>query len=140
MNCKLYHEYQNISELLNGKRIPISEAKAIYQSLLNAYETNAQEIVDSVERNDYVRLSQLVIRRNNICTALKELEDLYEEDLPAKESIKNHFAETLKNGADITKANGKDVLLKVANRIEKVNRSVQDIITKTVAASFKSIT
>lgn len=132
-------KYRGTSELLNGRSISIPEVKSIYQTLLNQYEDLSVEIVDSVERNDYVRLSHLLSRRKKLQTALDDIKSLHEDELITQQTIKARVNNALKSSAEITKAKGEDVLIKVTNSIDKVNYSAHNIASKTLDFSAKTI-
>ncbi|WP_139223966.1 hypothetical protein [Lentibacillus halodurans] len=131
--------YDSQSELLNGKSISIPEVKTIYKALLSQNEDIAHEIVDSVERNDYVRLSNLITKRNKIQTAIEEIEALHENDLSKQQSFKQRIADGLSRSAEFTGTKGEDAVIKVTNSIEKVNQSAHNIASKTLDVSDKTI-
>ncbi|MBS3678742.1 hypothetical protein KGF86_00785 [Ornithinibacillus massiliensis] len=87
-------------ELINGKGVSIPEIKTIYQSLLNENEKIIDEIVDSIECNDYFRLSHLLDSRNKIQTVLKEVEALHEDNLKNYVSTKGRVSYALTNAAE----------------------------------------
>ncbi|WP_330948770.1 hypothetical protein [Virgibacillus sp. MG-45] len=126
-------------ELINGKRVPIPEIKTIYQSLLNEDERIKNEIVDSIECNDYVRLSHLLVSRNKIQTALKEVEALHDEDLNNYASTKERVSYALTNAAESLESIGEDVLLKVIKSLEKMNQSTHSLVTKSLDISSLAI-
>lgn len=125
-------------ELIDGKGVPIPEIKTIYQSLLNENERIKDEIVDSIECNDYVRLSHLLDSRNKIQTALKEVEALHEEDLNNYASTKERVSYALTNAAELLESKGEDVLLDINKGLEKVNHSTHSLVTKSLNISSKA--
>lgn len=131
-NLWLYHE------LIDGKGVPIPEIKTIYQSLLNENERIKDEIVDSIECNDYVRLSHLLVSRSKIQSAIKDVESLHEADLKDYVSTKKRVSQVLSNAANSLETNGKDVLLNVTNSLEKMNQSAHSLVTKSLDISSKA--
>ncbi|WP_102026195.1 hypothetical protein [Salirhabdus sp. Marseille-P4669] len=125
-------------ELINGKGVPIPEIKTIYQSLLNENERIKVEIVNSIECNDYVRLSHLLASRSKIQSAIKEVESLHEDDLKDYVSTKERVSHVLSNAANSLEANGEDVLLNVTNSLEKLNQSAHSLVTKSLDISSKA--
>ncbi|MGY3714923.1 hypothetical protein ACWE42_05310 [Sutcliffiella cohnii] len=125
-------------ELINGKGVPIPEIKTIYQSLLNENERIKVEIVDSIECNDYVRLSHLLASRSKIQSAIKEVESLHEDDLKDYVSTKERVSLVLSNAANSMEANGEDVLLKVTNSLEKLNQLAHSLVTNSLDISSKA--
>lgn len=132
-------KYRGTNELLNGKSISIPEVRSIYKTLLEQYGSLSVEIVDSVERNDYVRLSHLLSRRKKLQTALDDIKTLHEDELITQQSIKARINHALKSSAEITEAKGEDVLIKVTNSIDKINHSAHNIASKTLDFSAKTI-
>lgn len=125
-------------ELINGKAVPIPEIKTIYQSLLHENERIKDEIVDSIECNDYVRLSHLLVSRNKIQTALKEVEALHEDDLKNCVSTKERLSYALTNAAESLESRGEDVLLNAIKGLEKMNQSTHSLVTKSLDISSKA--
>ena len=125
-------------ELINGKGVSIPEIKTIYQYLLNENERIKDEIVDSIECNDYVRLSQLLDSRSKIQTALLEVEALHEDDLKDKVSTKERVSYVLTNAAESLESIGEDVLLKVIKSLEKMNQSTHRFVAKSFDISSKA--
>lgn len=125
-------------ELINGKGVPIPEIKTIYQSLLNENERIKDEIVDSIECNDYVRLSHLLVSRSKIQTALLEVEALHEDDLKNNVSTKERVSYVLTNAAESLESRGEDVLLNVIKSLEKMNHSTHSLVTKSLDFSSKA--
>lgn len=132
-------KYRDTNELSNGRSISIPEVKSIYQTLIDQYESLSVEIVDSVERNDYVRLSHLLTRRKQLQTALDNIKSLHGDELITQQSIKDRINHALKSSAEIAEAKGEDVLFKVTNSIDKVNHSAHNIASKTLDFSTKTI-
>jgi len=130
---------QNESDLLNGRSISLTEVKAIYNSLLNEYEENAREILGSIEDNDYIKLNRLITRRKQIVIALNAIELVHEKDDGAQSNIRDQVANVLSSSAKITDDKGEELLLMVTNSIEKVNRSIQKLMIKTINISSKTI-
>ncbi|MCT1577059.1 hypothetical protein M3E13_04280 [Oceanobacillus kimchii] len=133
------NKFKGTNELLNGKSISIAEVRLIYQTLLAQYEGLSVEIVDSVERNDYVRLSRLLSRRKKLQTALDDIKSLHEDDLVTQRSIKKRIADVLNTSAETTESKGEDTLIKITNNLEKVNNSAYNIASKTLDLSTKTI-
>ncbi|MFC4387834.1 hypothetical protein ACFOZ1_08420 [Gracilibacillus marinus] len=125
-------------ELINGKGVPIPEIRTIYQSLLNENERIKDEIVDSIECNDYVRLSQLLDSRSKIQTALLSVEALHEDDLKDKVSTKERVSYVLTNVAESLESRGEDALLNVIQGLEKMNQSTYRLVTKSLDISSKA--
>lgn len=125
-------------KLINGKGVPIPEIKTIYQSLLNENERIKDEIVDSIECNDYVRLSHLLVSRNKIKTALKEVEALHEGDLNNYASTKERVSYALTNAAELLESKGEDVLLTVIKSLDKMNQSTHSLVAKSLDFSSKA--
>lgn len=125
-------------ELIDGKGVPIPEIKTIYQSLLNENERIKDEIVNSIECNDYVRLSHLLVSRSKIQSAIKDVESLHEDDLKDYVSTKERVSQVLSNAANSMEANGEDVLLNVTNSLEKLNQSAHSLLTKSLDISSKA--
>lgn len=125
-------------ELIDGKGVPIPEIKTIYQSLLSENERIKDEIVDSIECNDYVRLSHLLVSRSKIQSAIKDVESLHEDDLKDYVSTKERVSQVLSNAANSMEANGEDVLLNVTNSLEKLNQSAHSLLTKSLDISSKA--
>jgi hypothetical protein len=134
MRKKLWMDH----ELINGKGVPIPEIKTIYQSLLNENERIKDEIVDSIECNDYVRLSQLLDSRSKIQTALLSVEALHEDDLKDNISTKERFSYALTNAAESLELRGEDVLLNVIKSLEKMNQTTHRLVTKSLDISSKA--
>ncbi|MDM8101343.1 hypothetical protein [Oceanobacillus oncorhynchi] len=133
------NKFKGTNELLNGRSISIPEVKSIYQTLLDQYEGLSVEIVDSVKRNDYVRLSHLLSRRKKLQTALDDIKTLHEDDLVTQQSLKKRIANVLKTSAETTESKGEDALIKITNSLEKVNNSAYNIASKTLDFSTKTI-
>ena len=125
-------------ELINGKGVFIPEIKTIYQSLLNENERIKDEIVDSIECNDYVRLSQLLDSRSKIQTALLEVKGLHEDDLRDNISTNERFSYALTNTAESLEPRGEDVLLNVIKSLEKMNQTTHRLVTKSLDISSKA--
>lgn len=125
-------------ELINGKGVSIPEIKTIYQSLLNENERINDEIVDSIECNDYVRISHLLGSRNKIQRALKEVEALHEEDLNNYASTKERVSYALTNAAELLESKGEDVLLTVIKSLDKMNQSTHSLVAKSLDFSSKA--
>lgn len=134
----MYKKYRG-TNIENGISISGTEIKSIYHTLLEQYESISIEIVESVERNDYVRLSILLNKRKKLQTALEEIKSLYEDELFTRQTIKSRFSNVLKTSAETTKAKGDDVLNKFTNGIEAVNHSAHNFATKTLDFSNKTI-
>lgn len=132
-------KYQSTNELLNGRSISTLEVKSIYQTLIDQYEGISVEIVDSVERNDYVNLSHLLTKRKKLQTALDDIKSLHEDELITRQTIKNRITSALKTSAEITESKGEDVLISVTNSIDKVNQSTHSIASNTLDFSTKTI-
>ncbi|MEK4298895.1 hypothetical protein MKY30_05615 [Oceanobacillus sp. FSL W8-0428] len=124
-------------ELINGKGVSITEIKTIYQSLLDQDVRIASEIVDSIECNDYVRLSHLLASRSKIQSAIKEVESLHEDVL--KVSTKKRISHVISNAAESMGSKGEDVLLNVINSLEKLNQTTHGLVTKSLDISSKAI-
>lgn len=122
----------------NGINISMTEIKSIYQTLSEQYESLSIEIIESVECNDYVRLSLLLNKRRELQTALKEIVSLHGDEL-SQPTIKHRFSNVLKTSAETTKTRGDDVLNKFTNGIETVNHSAHNLATKTLRFSNKTI-
>ncbi|MFD1040350.1 hypothetical protein ACFQ3N_18400 [Virgibacillus byunsanensis] len=133
------NKFKGTNELLNGRSISIAEVRSIYQTLLAQYEGLSVEIVDSVERNDYVRLSHLLSRRKKLQTALDDIKSLHEDDLVTQQSVKKRIADILNTSAETTESKGEDTLIKITNSLEKVNNSAFNIASKTLDLSTKTI-
>ncbi|MYL41239.1 hypothetical protein [Virgibacillus salexigens] len=133
------NKIKDANELLNGKSISIPEIQSIYQSLIKQYEGLSIEIVDSVESNDYVRLSHLLARRKKLQTALDDIKSLHEDELITQRSVKERIANALKTSAEVTESKGEDALIKITNILEKVNHSTHSIASKTLDLSTKTI-
>ncbi|MDC3415111.1 hypothetical protein NC797_15095 [Aquibacillus sp. 3ASR75-11] len=125
-------------ELINGKGVSIPEIKTIYQSLLNENERITNEIVDSIECNDYVRLSHLLVSRSKIQDAIKEIESLHEDELIGQMPTKERVSRLLNNAAESLETSGDEVLLNVSNSLEKFNHSAHSLVTKTINISTKA--
>ncbi|MFD1851040.1 hypothetical protein [Oceanobacillus bengalensis] len=125
-------------ELIDGKGVPIPEIKTIYLSLLNENEKIKDEIVVSIECNDYVRLSHLLVSRSKIQSAIKDVESLHEDDLKDYISTKKRVSQVLSNAANSMEANGEDVLLNVSNSLEKLNQLAHSLVTKSLDISFRA--
>lgn len=125
-------------ELINGKGVSIPEIKTIYQSLLNENERIKDEIVDSIECNDYVRLSHLLASRSKIQTALIEVEALHEDDLKNNVSTKERVSYVLTSAAESLESRGEDVLLNFIESLEKMNQSTHSLVTKSLDISSKA--
>lgn len=125
-------------ELINGKGVSIPEIKTIYQSLLNENERIKEEIVDSIECNDYVRLSHLLASRGKIQTAIKEVESLHEDDLKNYVSTKERVSYVLTDAAESLESKGENVLLNVIKRLEKMNQSTHNLVNKSLDFSSKA--
>ncbi|MEN1966603.1 hypothetical protein WMZ97_00880 [Lentibacillus sp. N15] len=132
-------KYRNTDELLNGKSISMPEIRTIYQTLIDQYEGLSSEIVDSIERNDYVRLSHLLTRRKKLQTALEDIESLHEDELIPQRTVKERIANVFKVSAEVTESKGEDTLIKITDSIEKVNHSAHNIASKTLGFSNKTI-
>ncbi|SFA93695.1 hypothetical protein SAMN04488072_10411 [Lentibacillus halodurans] len=133
------NNFEGTNELLNGRSISITEVQSIYQSLFEQYEGLSVEIVDSVERNDYVRLSHLLARRKKLQTALDDIKTLHEDELITQRSVKGRIASVLKTSAEMTESKGEDALIKITDSLEKVNHSTHSITSKTLDLSTKTI-
>ncbi|MEC1159009.1 hypothetical protein [Cytobacillus horneckiae] len=125
-------------ELINGKGVTIPEIKTIYQSLLNDDERIKDEIVDSIECNDYVRLSHLLASRSKIQTAIKEVESLHEDVLKNYVSTKERVSHVLSNAAESLESKGEDVLLDIVKGLEKMSHSTHSLVTKSLDISSKA--
>lgn len=133
------NKFKGTDELLNGRSISMSEVKSIYRTLIEQYELLSVEIVDSVERNDYVRLSHLLSKRKKLQTALDDIKSLYGDELITQQTVKVRINHALKSSAEITEAKGEEVLVKVTSSIDKVNHSAHYIALKTLDFSAKTI-
>ncbi|WP_029265820.1 hypothetical protein [Virgibacillus alimentarius] len=133
------NNFEDTNEMLNGKSISIPEVQSIYQSLIEQYEGLSVEIVDSVEGNDYVRLSHLLARRRKLQTALDDIKSLHEDELITQRSTKERIANVLKTSAEMTESKGEDALIKITDSLEKVNHSAHSIASKTLDLSTKTI-
>ncbi|WP_099159033.1 hypothetical protein [Virgibacillus ndiopensis] len=133
------NKFKGTNELLNGRSISIPEVQSIYQSLIEQYEGLSIEILDSVERNDYVRLSHLLTRRKKLQTALDDIKSLHDDELMTKQTVKDRIANVLKTSAEMTESKGEDALIKITDSIEKVNHSAHSIASKTLDLSTKTI-
>ena|SRR5699024_3335039 len=125
-------------ELINGKGVSIPEIKTIYRSLLNENERIKDEIVDSIECNDHVRLSHLLASRSKIQTALIEVEALHEDDLKNNVSTKERVSYVLTNAAESLESRGEDVLLNFTESLENMNQYTHSLVTKSLNISSKA--
>ncbi|WP_026701728.1 hypothetical protein [Salibacterium aidingense] len=139
MKKTVRQDYQDVSELLNGKDVPISEVKTTYEDLCEQEEVFTEEIIEAIECNDYVRLSHLLTTREQLRTAIETIESLYGEDLFTQPTMKNRMGNLLHRSADITASKGEDVLGKVTNSLEKANQSTHHLANKTLDVSTTTI-
>ncbi|MDC3418613.1 hypothetical protein [Aquibacillus salsiterrae] len=120
------------------RSISIPEIRSIYQSLLSQYEDVSDEIEETVDRNDYVKLSHLLVQRSKIQSAIENIESIHEDDLATGLSFNGRIARLLNNVADITQTKGEDVLDAVTSSLERMNQSAQSMATKATSMSTKT--
>jgi hypothetical protein len=139
MKNHVEQEYQSLSELLNGKNISLSDVEAIHKNLLMQYEEIAHEIVDSVDRNDYVMVSLLITRRKKFQSAIEEIQSALNEDsLCAPETWRDRVSNVLRICAEMTEDKGEDVLQIVSDGVEGLNQSAHSLSAKTLDVVSKT--
>lgn len=132
-------EYRSQNEQVNGKDVTHSNAQRIYKALLDQYEGVAQEILDSVDCNDYIKLSKLIQRRKKIQIAIEEMDALYEDSLATSGTLKGHISKGLRYSSQLTTEKGEEVLLTFNHAFKKLNQSTHTIGSKTLDATAKAI-
>lgn len=137
MRKNIWEDYWTQYERINGKNISIAEAQMIHNELLKQYGEIAQELVSSIDRNDYVKLSLLITRRKRVKNALNELLSLYADELSAAPSFRNRVSAGLRNSAQTIEANGEETLLNLSGTLDKLNQSIHTKASKALDYTSK---
>ncbi|GGM28246.1 hypothetical protein GCM10011351_12690 [Paraliobacillus quinghaiensis] len=135
MSKNVFQEYQSDAEFINGKSISRQEINTIYQSLIEQHEIVIDDLLDAIDCNDYVRLSHLLVSRNKIEIAIKEIEFLQEQEIEADISTSARISCALKDVADTMESKGEEVLEIITTNLEKLNHSAHNMISKTLSIS-----
>lgn len=137
MKKNVWEDYWSQYERINGKNISPTEAQMIHKELLNQYEEVAQEIVKSIDRNDYIKLSLLITRRKSVKTALNELLSLYAYELSSAQFFRNRISTRLRDRAHIIEEKGNDLLFDFGDTLDKLNQSVHTKASKALDCTSK---
>ena len=139
MKKHIWEQYNNQSEMENGKDVTMLEMQTIYNSLLNEYKGIANDIVDSVDCNDYVKLSMLIDERKQVLAAINEMETLYGDKLFIYRNGKKRIADGLTKSAYFADSRGEETLRSVFTGFEKLNDAAHTITEKTLNSTAKAI-
>ena len=139
MKENIRKDYESRFEHLTSGNVSLTEVQAVYNSLLIESEDITQEITDSINRNDYVKLSQLINRRSKIEIAIENIEAAYKDELLSSFSIKDPISIELKSSVQSTRTKDKKVLHAVSYTIEKLNQLAHTLTSKTLNAITKTI-
>ncbi|GLY11440.1 hypothetical protein [Pseudobacillus badius] len=134
MKKNVWEAYQNYKRV-NRKDISLSDIQAVHKSLLEQSIGITQDIVDTVDRNDYVKLSLLVIKRKQIQTAIEDIETIYGNDLFTSQSLKDHIIDELRSNAK----SGKYVLQSIQSGISRLNHLIHSTTSKTLTVFSRTI-
>lgn len=137
MTKNIWEDYWTQYERINGKNISATEVQLIHKELLKQYEEVAQEIVSSIDRNDFVKLSLLITRRKRVKTALNELLSLYADELSSAQSFRDQISTGLRDWAQIIEEKGEELLLDLGDTLDKLNQSVHTHASKGLDCSSK---
>jgi uncharacterized protein YicC (UPF0701 family) len=137
MRKNIWEDYWTQYERINGKNISPREVQMIHKELLKQYEEIAQEIVGSIDRNDYVKLSLLITRRKKVKTALNELLSLYADELSSAQIFRNRISTGLRDCAQMIEEKGEELLLDLSDTLEKLNQSVHTKASKALDCTSK---
>ncbi|MEI5908360.1 hypothetical protein WAK64_14990 [Bacillus spongiae] len=111
----------------------------IHEILLNQRASILKDVADAIERNDYVKLSHLLVSRSNIQTAIEEIEALHEDELNTHVSLNDRLGRALKDAAASMEAKGEDILLNVIHNLDKLNQSAHSMISKATSITSKTV-
>lgn len=71
---------QNLHQLENGKDVSLNEVRFNYNILNKELDLVLNEINEAVDKNDYVKLLELVDRRNQLHVAIGAIKSLYDDE------------------------------------------------------------
>ncbi|MEH7094062.1 hypothetical protein [Neobacillus vireti] len=137
MRKNMWEDYWTQYERFNGKNISLTEAQMIHQELLKQHEEIAQEIVGSIDRNDYVKLSLLITRRKRVKTALNELLSLYADELSSVQSFRDQISTGLRDCAQMIEEKGEELLLDLGDTLDMLNQSAHTKASKALDYTSK---
>ncbi len=132
MKKYLWEQYNGYTEMTEGKDITVVEIQMIYKELMDDYKFIADQIVDSIDRNDYIALSKLIGQRKQIQTALDEVDALYGDKLHKRHKVPKQIADGLVKSAYFVDARGEEALRSVCIGLESLNETVRTFVDKAV--------
>ncbi|MEK5037326.1 hypothetical protein [Sporosarcina sp. FSL K6-3457] len=138
MKKQVWEQYNRYSEMADGKDVSLLEMQIIYNNLVDEYKTIADQIVDSIDRNDYIALSKLIGQRKQLVIAIDEMEELYGDKLFMCQTAKKQIADGLTRGAYFADTRGEEALRSVFTSFEKINESVRTVADKTVNGTARA--
>jgi hypothetical protein len=115
MKENVWQKHQHKLGLFTEKSESFLEIKEIHEILLNKLSAISEDVADAIDRNDYVKLSHLLVSRSKLQTAIEEIESLHEDELNTHVSLNNRIGKALKDAAATMEAKGEDILLNVIN-------------------------
>ncbi|CAM3489502.1 hypothetical protein GCM10009865_32400 [Aeromicrobium ponti] len=138
MKENVWQEQQHKLGLFTEKSVSLFEIKEIHQNLLIQQAAISEEIAVAIIRNEYVKLSHLLVNRSKIQSAIKEIEFLHEDELNSHVSMNDRISKALRDAAITMESKGEDILLNVISNLDKLNKSAHSMISKATSISNKT--
>ncbi|HHW36179.1 MAG TPA: hypothetical protein GXX18_02600 [Bacillales bacterium] len=136
MKENVWQEHQHKLGILVERSVSLLE---IYQNLLIQHVAISEEVEDAIERNDYVKLSHLLVNRSKIQSAIKEVESLHVDELNSPDSMNGRICKALKDAAATMESKGEDMLSNVINNLDKFNQTAGNMVTRAISISNKTL-
>ncbi|PMC35510.1 hypothetical protein CJ195_19075 [Bacillus sp. UMB0899] len=139
MKENVWNEKQN-QQLVSsaGRNVSVLEIKEIHQTLINQQTSISEEVADAIERNDYVKLSQLLVTRSKIQSAITEIESLHKAELDISVPMNDRIGKSLKDTVSAMESRGEDLLLNIINNLDSFNETAHSIVSKATLTSLKT--
>ncbi|MFB6466463.1 hypothetical protein ACE38V_06505 [Cytobacillus sp. Hz8] len=138
MKENVWQVHQHKLGSFTEKSVSFLEIIEIHRTLLNKQAAISEELTDAIERNDFVKLSHLLVIRNRIQTAIKEIESLHGDELNFHNSMNCRIGNVLKDAATTVESKGEEILLNVIHNLDKFNHSAHSILEKAILFSNKT--
>ena len=140
MKKHVWEQYNDYTEMTDGKDVTALEMQMIYNDLVSEYKSIADQIVESIDCNDYITLSKLINQRKHAQAAIDEMEALYGDKLHMPHKMKGRLADGLAKSAYFADTRGEEALRSIFTGFEKINETVRTVTEKAVDGTTNAFT
>ncbi|WOV86528.1 hypothetical protein QWT69_11465 [Sporosarcina oncorhynchi] len=139
MKKPVWEQYNSYTEMTDGKDVTPLEMQIIYNDLVSEYKSIADQIVESIDRNDYIELSKLINQRKHVQAAIDEMKALYGDKLHMSHKTRGQLADALSKSAYFADTRGEEALRSIFTGFEKINETVRTAADKAVNGTTNAL-